>query len=331
MASIVFRTRWLAILAVAISLFAACGSSDDTPSVGGPGPPHPSPSVATATSDAAHSHPPNAASPAPGDAAGEMQVFLVASELVVGENRFAVGLVTPDNAIVDEAEVTFEYYDLSDPATPVSESEATAERLASRDGLTVIYAHERTFERAGGWGVRVDAHRDDGTTLTRNIRFEVLADSPSLAIGEQVPVIDSPTTADVSGDLAQITSASEPNPAFYDLSIADALANDKPTVVLFATPSFCQTRFCGPDYDILSDLHGRYGEQLNMIHVEVFSSLPNPAANNWQYAQPLLDFGLTTEPWLYVIDADGTVTWRVEGLFTEDEVVAALADIGVTD
>ena len=37
--------------------------------------------------------------------AGEMQVYLVASELVVGENRFAVGLQTSDNAIIDDADV----------------------------------------------------------------------------------------------------------------------------------------------------------------------------------------------------------------------------------
>lgn len=258
-----------------------------------------------------------------------MEVLLVASELVVGPNRFAVGLTLPDNSLVDEADVSFEYFDLSDPAAPVSESTATATRLSSLDGLTVIYANERSFDRAGAWGVRIEAHRPDGTTLERSISFDVLAESPVLAIGEAVPAIDSPVASDVDGDLTQLTSASTPNPAFYELSIADALANDKPTVILFATPQFCETRFCGPDYEITSGLQQRYGDRFNFIHVEVFEGLPNPAANNWQYAQPLLDFGLQTEPWLYVVDADGVVTWRVEGLFTEGEVLDALSDIGL--
>ena len=85
-----------------------------------------------------------------------------------------------------------------------------------------------------------------------------------------------------------------------------------------------------PDYEIVSSLQQRYGDQLNMIHVEVYSGLPNPAANNFEYAQPMHDYGLTTEPWLFVIDDSGTVTWRVEGLFTEGEVVAALASVGIT-
>jgi hypothetical protein len=326
MASMVNRMRWLAVLLV-IVLAAACGESDDATTQGGTGAPR---SSATTSSAMGSEHQHDMGSPVESDEPVEMQVYLVASELVVGENRFAVGLQTPDNAVIDDAEVAFTYYDLSNPVAPVMESNADAQRLSSLDGLTVIYANHRSFDRAGDWGVQIDAARPDGTTLTRNIVFEVLADSPSLAIGEQAPAIDSPTAADVSGDLTHLTSAAEPNPAFYELSIADALANDKPTVLLFATPAFCQTRFCGPDYEITSDLQHRYGNQLNFVHIEVYSGLPNPQANGFQFAQPMDDFGLQTEPWLYVIDAGGTVTWRVEGLFTEDEVVAALAGVGVS-
>ncbi len=321
MGSFAIRTPWLMLVAVML-LASACGESDDSPGASSQ-----SPLTGTETGAQSHDHP--NLTPVETEEAAEMQVYLVASELVVGENRFAVGLQTPDNAIIDDAEVAFTYYDLSNAVAPVLESEATAERLASLDGLTVIYANQRTFDRAGRWGVQIDATREDGTTLSRNIVFDVLADSPSLAIGEQAPAVDSPTAADVDDDLTLLTSATEPNPAFYDLSIADALANDKPTVVLFATPAFCQTRFCGPDYEIVSGLQQRYGDQLNFVHVEVYSGLPNPEANGFQFAQPMHDFGLTTEPWLYVIDANGTVTWRVEGLFTEDELVAALAEAAI--
>jgi len=31
-------------------------------------------------------------------------------------------------------------------------------------------------------------------------------------------------------------------------------------------------------------------------------------------------FGLTTEPWLYLIDGDGTIVYRGEGVFTTAEV-----------
>jgi hypothetical protein len=317
---------WVCVVVGLLVLLAGCGGSDSSAQADDPGLPHESATAATGAADQQMG-----GSPVAGDPSDTMQVILVASELVVGQNRFAVGLTTPDNAIIDDAQVTFEYFDLSNPAAPVSESRAQATRLSSTDGRTVIYAQERSFERAGAWGVLIDATRADGTTLSRNISFNVLADSPTLAIGEKAPAIDSPTAADVDGDLTKLTSASKPNPAFYEMTIANARADGKPTVVLFATPSYCQTRFCGPDYDIVSDIQQRYGEQFNAIHVEVYSGLPNPAASGWQFNQPLIDFGVQTEPWLFVINADGVVTWRVEGLFTEDEVVAALADVGVAE
>ncbi|HEX5166226.1 MAG TPA: thioredoxin family protein [Thermomicrobiales bacterium] len=325
MAAIASRMGWISVVVGLLVLLAGCGESDDSGQAGDQAPPQES---ATAGAGSEHQH--MGGSPVAGEPGDAMQVFLVASQLVVGQNRFAVGLTTPDNALIDDADVTFEYFDLSNPAAPVSESKAEATRLSSTDGLTVIYAQERSFDRAGAWGVLIDATRPDGTTLSRNISFDVLADSPTLAIGEKAPAIDSPTSADVDGDLTKLTSASKPNPAFYEMTIADALADGKPTVVLFATPSYCQTRFCGPDYDIVSDIQQRYGAQFNAIHVEVYSGLPNPAASGWQYNQPLIDFGVQTEPWLFVINAAGVVTWRVEGLFTEDEVVAALRDVGVT-
>jgi hypothetical protein len=107
------------------------------------------------------------------------------------------------------------------------------------------------------------------------------------------------------------------------------MRNGKPTVLLFATPAFCQTRFCGPAYEMTSELQQRYGDQINFVHVEIYTGLPNPAANNWEVAPAMTAFGLSTEPWLFLIDRNGVVFYRVEGLFTTDEIeqyIPALLD-----
>ena len=90
--------------------------------------------------------------------------------------------------------------------------------------------------------------------------------------------------------------------------------------MLFATPAYCQTRFCGPSYEIFVDLEERYRGVINFIHVEVFTGLPNPEANNWAVSPAMEQFGLESEPWVYLIDQDGTVLYRVEGLFTAEEL-----------
>lgn len=254
--------------------------------------------------------------------AAQMQVVLVPSELVIGPNRFAIGLFDSSGRMVSEAAVHLQYFDLSDPNSPRPEAEAEAIRLQTPDGLTTIFAHERDFARSGNWGVAVEARFPDGTSSTRRIAFQVLATSPTLKIGQQVPRIDTPTAADVKNDLTQLASASVRNPAFYEMSLAKAITTGKPTVFLLATPAFCQSRLCGPVYDITGQLQKRFGTVVNFIHEEVYTGLPNPAANNWQVAPAMQAFGLETEPWLYLIDRDGRVAYRVEGLFTAEEVAA---------
>lgn len=259
-----------------------------------------------------------------------MQVVLVASELVVGPNRFAVGLFDEAGHVIREAAVHFHYYDLSDPATPILETEADATPIHTPDGFTTIFAQEREFQRAGEWGVEVQARFPDGATALKRIGFEVLADSPTLKPGQLAPALVTPTSNSVNSDLSKLTSAHAPNPAFYNLSLAQAVGSGKPTVLLLATPAFCQTRFCGPAYEQTSELQTRYGDAFNFVHVEVYTGLPNPAANNWEIAPAMAAFGLTTEPWLYLIDAQGKIVYRVEGVFTTAEVESHLQTLAGT-
>lgn len=257
----------------------------------------------------------------------DLQVVLVPSELVVGPNRFAVGLFDRDQHVVDQAAVHFRYYDLSDPQNPVFDSEADAERLQAPNGHATIFAHERVFDRAGQWGVEVQARFPDETTARKGIAFVVLPNSPQLKPGDRVPHIDTPTVVDVNGDLPRLTSAPEPDPSFYTVGLGQALDNGKPTVLLFATPAFCQTQFCGSAYDTTRALQLRYGAQFNFVHVEIYTGLPNPAANNWELAPAMTAFGLSTEPWFYLIDGRGVVAYRVEGLFTTAEVERHMQDL----
>jgi hypothetical protein len=259
--------------------------------------------------------------PAPtGDSQSSLQIVPVASEIVVGANRFAVGLIDPAKGMIHNASVHFRYFDLSDPSKPVVESEADAARYQTPDGETTYYAQEREFKRAGDWGVEVLARLPDGTALDKRIGFRVLADTPTLKVGAKAPALKTRTATDVNADLKQLSSATTPNPAFYRVTLAQAITTGKPTVLVFATPAFCQTRMCGPAYDVVSAVQQMYGDAANFIHVEVYSGLPNPAANGFQLDVAMKAFGLTTEPWVFLIDRNGTITYRVEGPITEGEI-----------
>lgn len=303
--------RHVGLIAVLLAVWVAAGAStQESPDVQAPMP------AQTELHREAHGH----AHPAPGQSGDALQVVLVASELTLGPNRFAVGLFGADGSVVREAEVHVHYFDLSEPQAPRLESEADAVPLQTPDGATTIFAHERRFARAGNWGAEVQARFPDGTVAVKRIAFVVEAKTPSLKVGDKVPALNTPTLGEVSGDLGRLTSASRPNPAFYRSGLAESVASGKPTALLFATPAYCRTRFCGPAYDTVSELQAAYGDEVNFLHLEVYTGLPNPAAEDWQLAPAMTAFGLHTEPWLYLIGADGRVAHRVEGLFTYAEI-----------
>lgn len=256
----------------------------------------------------------------PEDATTPIQLVLVPSEVIVGPNRFAVGIFDQGGNMVHEADVHLHFYDLTDHSNPFFESEADAYSLSTERGEVTIFAFDREFSHAGDWGVEVEVTFPDGTEALNGIRFFVTEDSPSIKPGDKAPVIRTPVSGDVNQNLGLISSAEMPNPGFYRTSLDQSLSSGRPTLLLFATPAFCQTRFCGPSYDIFNDLYRQYQDDINFIHVEVFTGLPNPALNNYAVSPAMQEFGLESEPWVFLIDKNGIVLYRVEGLFTFDEM-----------
>ena len=256
----------------------------------------------------------------PEDATAQIQLVLVPSEVIVGPNRFAIGIFNQGGDLVHEADVHLHFYDLTDHSNPFFESEADAYSLSTERGDVTIFAFDREFSHAGDWGVEVEVTFPDGSEALSGIRFFVEDDSPSIKPGDKAPVIHTPVSEDVNQNLSLLSSAEKPNPAFYATSLDKSISSGQPTLLLFATPAFCQTRFCGPSYEIFNELYGIYKGQINFIHVEVFSGLPNPEINNYAVTPSMEKFGLESEPWVFLIDENGLVLYRVEGLFTPDEL-----------
>jgi len=270
----------------------------------------------------------NAAAPA-SEVEQEMQVLLVNSELIQGPNRFAIALEDEAGNLIHDAAVQFQYFDLSDADHPVAENSATAVKVQSADETVTLFTHSRRFEQPGAWGVEITATLPGGSQAVQRISLNIQERSQAVIPGEPSPIVDTPTAADANGDLRQISTAEKPNPAFYELSLTEALANEKPTLLYFATPAFCQTRVCGPGYEEFDRLHAAVGDDYNFIHAEVYADLNNPAENGWPLIPAMTAFGLSTEPWLYVIDAEGTAVFRVEGLFTAEEMTPILDELNL--
>lgn len=251
--------------------------------------------------------------------AGMLQPVLAMSEVVVGPNRLAIGLLSNNVPIEDAAQtkVRVRYFKLDgEQATLVGEEDARfyGENLGPR-GTFIVYP---TFDAAGDWGLEVQATRPGKAVEVQRIGFKVLETGRAVVVGSAAPRTKTPTTAEVA-DLTTITSDVSPQPRLYELSVDEAVSSGKPSLILFATPGFCETAVCGPNIDVVSRLKDTFGERINVVHVEVYR-LPYQG----ELVPAMQEWGLSTEPWLFLVDRDGTVTGRYEGGITFDEVQPAV-------
>jgi hypothetical protein len=182
-----------------------------------------------------------------------------------------------------------------------------------------LYAAAFTFDAPGVWSLRV---LPNDLPRTPASPFQVL-ESPSVPeVGE--PAVASKTRTSVDYELAEITTDPDPDPSFYQLSLDEALGNGKPTVVIFATPAFCQSAACGPMLDVTKAVAPSH-PGVNFIHVEVYENLDAQSFEELRPVAAVTEWGFISEPWAYVIDAAGIVTARFEGTYTAEELEAALA------
>ena len=254
----------------------------------------------------------------------EAYPVIVSSEIVVGENRFLVGLLDGDNdapIASPDIDMEIEFFDLGRSAQkPVARSEMDfLWTLKPRLGL---YVTTTRFESSGSWGAAVSI-TGEGIDETVKASFDVAEEPATPALGARPPASDTPTAGDVR-NLSQISTDVKPIKRFYELSIAEALKSGRPSVITFATPKFCQTATCGPTLDIVKGVSDDF-PTINFVHVEPYelpydSSNPAPvrAAREW---------GLPTEPWVFVTDAKGALTSKFEGVVGAPELRAALEEL----
>jgi len=258
---------------------------------------------------------------------------LASSEIAQGENRFLFSLTDPAGELLaaPDVEVRLEFFDDdADPEKVVFESDSRF--LWAIEGVRGLYAADIEFPHAGRWGTRFHATFPDGTSETVRVDYDVREETTTPSIGSAAPAVDSPTAADVGGDLRQITSDPNPVERFYDLSILDAIEDDKPAVIAFVTPAFCQSGTCGPTIDKVKEVAASHPADVNFVHVEPYVMWlkdgylqPRLSDEGWLQSAPWTEaYGLRTEPYVMVLDAAGLIRGKFEGAITVEELEDAL-------
>jgi len=181
------------------------------------------------------------------------------------------------------------------------------------------------FDRPGIWELTV---RSKGGAALETVLIQVQddqcrrpgADAPCAPrVGEPAPSLATPTSGDTS--LAALSSDSDPDPRLYELSLDELIANGRTGVVIFATPAFCQTSACGPIVDNIKPIVADYPD-VDFLHIEVYTGLLDsdfvPDFNH--LAPAMIEWTLATEPWVFVIDGQGSIVARFEGVLDPSEL-----------
>lgn len=264
------------------------------------------------------------------DTAGENEAFnqaftdaeaypvFASSELTVGENRLLVGLLNQEDAPIasEKIDVGLTFFDLGeDDSEPEFSTDTEFVRIDEFRGLYVAHVE---FGSAGEWGAEVDIE-GDGYDETLRASLTVREEGTTPAIGEKVPATDTPTIDDVA-DLSEITTDRTPIRRFYTTSIAEALKQNEPFLVAFATPKFCTSQTCGPILENVQEVAGEF-PKVTFIHVEPYDLDKTPDLVPIDAVQ---EWGLPSEPWVFLVDSKGRLVAKYEGALGPDELRSGL-------
>lgn len=270
-------------------------------------------------------------SPASAQAAeGPLQVIVVSTQHWVGQNTILLDLFdaasTPLTSLGAEVVVSISGPDGQRVEAVPVELERFA--LTGRD----LYAASLPLDATGRWTVEATATVGD-RQLTGSGTFEVYPDEGTPALGSQVPGGDTPTLLDAQSLMSSISSDPEPVSAFYMTSVDQALANGQPFVFVLDSYAFRPNEACGGALGVIHDIFFEY-PALSVIHAEpwhmtsvegtlVLDPPGGPARlTDWSEA-----WGVTEPPWVFVVDADGRLVAKFNGVFGTDELRHAMGSV----
>jgi len=210
------------------------------------------------------------------------------------------------------------------PGTPEGDGQPPTLTFPA-DGRGVYAVEPITFPRAGYWQVIARGELGDGSQFSAEAAFTVL-DKPSvIGVGALAPHTDNPVAGEPGVPPTAIDSRAAggepiPDPELHSISIADAIKAGHPALVVFSTPVYCVSRFCGPITELVAELAKEYGDRADFIHVEIYRDFEagkvNQAALDWLQGPD----GDLREPWTFLIGADGRIAASWDTVVTRGEI-----------
>lgn len=247
------------------------------------------------------------------------QLLISSSDMTLASTRLVLTLWDGPQRLTEARALEVEIYSITQSGDSMDKVWEGSAKSYDLDTLQYWVAYP-TFPQTGNYGVRAVVTNKEGEKVDNQAILEIKEKADAPDIGDTPPRSQTRTLEDAP--IEELTSAGPYIERFYELSVASAIENDKPAIIAFSTPAFCTSALCAPVMGTLETVSKEVGDKVNMVHVEVWRDFDKnelePAITEW---------ALPSEPWLFILNSDGTVGARLDGPVSPEELREAIAQV----
>ena len=247
---------------------------------------------------------------------GDLNISPQNTDIVVGVDRLGIAILTKDKKPVDGATATLQIQ-----GGGGTFETRPLEWIGRGYGTIPVYLATARLPQTGQYRLVVEATLADGTRDSGTAVVTVTDRSSELPVGYNLRQVKADLHQPILGDpgvtIDTIDSGVPPD-GFHTATLQQGLDQHRPMVIYIGEPGRCVSQTCGPTVQVLEQIYPAYRDTMLFEHIEVH----HPAQAN-TFSPIYAAFGLTSEPWVYFVNAQGVVSDRFEGFVTADELRSA--------
>ena len=252
-----------------------------------------------------------------------ISLFVITEDIVVGENRVLFTVLDKEgNNISQNLKFSLKKLNLEESII-IEDYE-----LINWPGKRTVFKTNINFDTAGYWEI-ISHHRNSKASGVIDVKEK----SNTLSVGENISSIKTPSLREK--EINELSTDINPNENLYKYSLDEALSKNIPIILSFSTPGLCVTATCAPQLSELKSLSNDYEEKIIIIHIEIWENFKE-VMNSGDFSVGILNksveaFGITSEPWTFLINKEGIVKNRYQGYVDSKELKEDLVKINAHD
>jgi protein SCO1 len=327
-----FGTTYEPIAAALAGLLVGVPPPSDAPAAAGPG----SDSAARpSTATTAPPSPTPASTPVDGEAMGSLSATVVSTSIWAGGQSPVIFAIADAMGMPLDGSTEVKARVVNADGSPAG-PDVAAVAIRPTGETEVSYVATLDIPSSGSWRIDLVA----ATGATGSVTVDALDQGATARLGSAAPDVDTPTLADVGGNLLAISTLPQADARLYQSSTADARAAGRPYVLVIDSARFKVSPACGRALSMIRYMLDRWPD-VTFIHLEPFEYqlVTGEPVLSGDIASPPLNrsaaaFGLgdatwpsTKMPWIFVVDGNGIVRAKATGIVGSADVDLILSEI----